>query len=266
MSLSIPVLCVAMVMHESRCIFLSDQGWLMACFNLVKIQQQFSLLLANILTMLVWRVTAVQVHQFLLTIFPTNDKNPGHIPNSFHDIFSADIWTHDSTVLLEHVTKHFLHGISIAEDLIQRYNNDLQSFHAATKIVDCYNEKCRSSAKKVLGEKEVFCKYQDQNHWPKLNVEVDVKERIIELRMSYVDDLLRTLLKQFDETDNCCSVLTVEDVTPTKLQLSWLVPARLVDELLCLTPKVRNFLENQNITLVAVKNYKIFDKDLVSTG
>ena len=247
-----------------KCIlFYQGASWLITTFNLVKIQQEFSTIVVDLLAFLEERVDASDVHHYLkaLTCFSCS-SSPDIAPQSYYDIFFSDIWMYDNISTLNSLNNKYLPDTDM-KVYIKKYSANLLHFRKSTKLVD-FNDKCRNLASSVVGEsKEIVCVYYRKNLWQDMQVNVDVREEILNLHLSDIDYIASELCQHLFLSDGE-SLLTIKSITKTEVILNWRIPIHAMNNMYQPKEETLEVLMKLNIILIlSSEDCTLFNRSMV---
>ena len=182
------------------------------------IRGQFSSLLDKVQCALqANQVSVDRVCEFLIRFFCSDSwvKKSSHLGEIFNAVSVAKLWNFDHCGPLEEVVKQLLPNDT---HLVSEYKDQLNAYYTTTKITE------------FIKESKIDADYQDpdtlfdvkcfKEHYRKLKVKLNLKRKVSETTMSYVDRLWRSLAQEFDLP---CLTAVVHSIVIGSLEITWLI-------------------------------------------
>ena len=230
--------------------------------NEMEIKSRFAYLLGSIQYALeANNVTGEDVRQFLVRMFcqagdciPKTDK----ICDIFDSITVNNLWSYDNHYVLEKLVKRYLpdHVSEISE-----YENHLSGFYATTKLIDYVRDKNLKCYEEAPSEHSLD-RYTTE-HYRKLMVNLEIQNRLSQLSMTYVQDLWKSFVNQF----NIPSLTAVIDkILEGSLQIVWLVLPHVADLICGAAEQSGQFFREHDIVFVAIDDHILYDARVMVSG
>ena len=197
------------------------------------------------------------VHKFLCATFSSSS---GDIPQTYDNIFNADVWTYDNLFPVKRVARKFLPETDM-EKYIDQYNINFAEFRSITKIIN-FDDKCGDLSSKVLNHSREALVYYDQSTWQMMEIKLYMGNEASTLYLSLIDELSLQLSQQFTLSD--VNKLVFKKFIKTELFLDWRVSSSEANTLDQLALESLDFLCSKSITFIVHKDFVIFDRSVVS--
>ena len=216
---------------------------------LQKIEHQFAELQLNIrLAMEAHGVKVVDVHQFLLSFFQgvcTDIPEASELTILFNFVTKSQLWRYDHYQPLKVVADVFLPADHPARKHIVQYQSQFSGFLTTTKITDFIN---LSNSKRYIQPLNI------EYNKLAISLKLSRKVKLSDLSMSYVDELWRALIEEFNLPPLTTIINRIESWDTKWLVIEWLVTKQVSAVVQKYYSKALRFYQQRNIVYVKVNN------------
>ena len=226
----------------------------MTCTNEEKITAQFIALVQSVQDAIEASSDVEDVRNYLTMFFKCDLPETTEVRKLFEAISLKNLWNYQHHSPLESVADHFLSGNQEIEKSIKEYKARLTGFYVATKLVDFIESKELTADDEDDESDDQQPPVLSPKQYRRLKVVLKLKRKITELSLEYVHKLWCSFAEEYDIPS---LTVVLERVASGSLEITWLIPAHLADELV---PRPK-FFRDHGIISVSLDGQSIYDEE-----
>ena len=209
------------------------------------------------------QVNIDKVRDFLVRYFSRDDwiQSPSTFGELFNVLSVVKLWNYDHYGPLELIITHFLSDNADIEVCMTDYISKLTGFYTATKIADFIKlsdfEDSEQDPQQPLPMGSFTLK-----DYRRLKLKLKLNRKVSTVTLSYVDELWRSLAKQFDLP---CLTAVIHSIVKGSLELTWLVLPHIADKIMANSrnSEAVKFFRHHGIILAEIGDNPVYDEEQI---
>ena len=202
-----------------------------------------------------------EVYDFLVRYFSRNDwiQSPSTFGELFNVLSVVKLWNYDHYGPLELIVTHFLSDNADIEACMTDYMSKLTGFYTTTKIADFIKlsdfEDSEQDPQQPLPVGNFTLKDYRQ-----LKLKLKLYRKMSAVTLSYVDELWRSLAKQFDLP---CLTAVIHSIVEGSLEVTWLVLPHIAEKIMTNSrnSEAIKFFHHHGIILAEIDDNPVYDEE-----